>query len=201
MKTEVHLPLIVSYQTIKIHFLNKCSILHFCFTEKFSGYKLLLKTTKQSSYPLGTISFQYLGTHTVFCSIFLLQYRRVYSKRHHIMILVALPTISLLILCPLSRSLQHPQNNSKSIYSLKDSTNLLNVIIQEWCWQDTPLHTTITKPIYHSVALVPASNKFLSNSCFAAFFTQLQYLKFINPSGQKLHSFNSGFCSTYQTGH
>lgn len=47
------------------------------------------------------------------------------------MLLVALPTVSLLILSPLSKSPQHPQNNSKSIYSLKDSTNLLSVIIQE----------------------------------------------------------------------
>lgn len=129
-------------------------------------------------YPFDIISFQYLGTYTVFCSIFLLQNRRGYNKRRHsIMLLAALLTISLFILCPLSRSLQHQQNNSKSIYSLKDSTNLLNVIIQEWSWQDTPLHTTITKLIYHSVALVPASNKLLSSSCFAAFFTHYCTLK------------------------
>lgn len=134
--------------------------------------KLFLKATKQSSSPLYIIPFQYPGTCIVFCSIFFLWCRRGYKKkkRHSITLLVALPPISLLVLCPLSMSLKHPQSNSMRFYSLKDSTNHLNVIIQE-CWQDTPLHTTIMKLIYHSVALVTASYEFLSSDCFVAFFT------------------------------
>lgn len=133
--------------------------------------ELFLKATKQSSSPLYIIPFRYPGTHIVFCSIFFLWCRRGYQKKRGTQSPFLLPFLQF----PFSSSahsaslLKHP-HNSMRFYSLKDSTNHLNVIIQE-CWQDTPLHTTIMKLIYHSVALVTASYEFLSSNCFVAFFT------------------------------
>lgn len=127
--------------------------------------ELFLKTTKRSSYQLYIFPFRYPGTHNVVCSIFFLQCRRGCNKRHSVTTVVALSSISLLILCSPSRSLQYSQSNSMSFYSWKDNTNCLNVIIH------TSLHTTVMKLIYHSVGQVTASYEFLSSYCFVAFFT------------------------------
>lgn len=164
----------------------------------FSDYKTILQDNKRKFLPTLQNSFSiFRHTHFFVTSCFF-SAERVTIREVHFTLVDALPQISFLILCPLSRSLQHPQSKSMSFYSWKASTKGLNVIIQESS-QDTPMHTTVMKLIYHSVVLVPVSYEFLSSHSFVAFFSlyTVPYLKIINPSGQKLHSFNLHFSITY----